>query len=142
MGAVPGPARPPREVLAAAALVALEGVLTVAYALYLGVRALVDDPTESVVGVELGALLVLALGAVLLAAARGVGRLRAWARAPVATVQLLLLLTAVSFLPVGGLGYLVGAGGAGLLAVGVLLLLFSTASRDAFEAADGREPQA
>ena len=125
----------PRTVLAAAALVGVEGAVSVAYAVYLAVRAVGDAPAESVAGVEIGALLVLLLGVALLAAARGLARLRGWARGPVVTVQLLTLLTAVSFLPAAGPPFVTGSAVALVLAVAVLVLLFRRGSRDAFAAA-------
>jgi hypothetical protein len=127
------PERAPGPLAAAAALVALEGAVAVAYGLYLAVRALVDDPAESVVGVELGALLVVLLGVGMLAAARALLRRRGWARGPVTTVQLLVLLTALSFLSGASRGFAVGGAVAALLAVAVLVQLFSRPAREAFE---------
>ena len=128
--------RPPRVVTGASLLVAVEGAVAAAYGLYLAVRALVDDPLESVLGVEVGALFALLLGLGLLLAARAVLRLRARARGPVVTVQLLLLATALSSLRGAGAGSALAAVlGAGL-AAGVLALLFAAPARAAFDAAD------
>jgi hypothetical protein len=127
----PRRARRPAQLAAAAGLVAVEGLVAVAYAVYLAVLAVVGDPAESVLGVGLGALLVLLLGAGLVAAARALWAGRGGPRGIVTTVQLLALLTAVSTMPGASAGWVVGDLVAVGLAVGVLVLLFSAPAREA-----------
>jgi hypothetical protein len=81
----------PRSV--AVALVAVEGVACVAAGIGFVVAALVGHPSDRGVAVFLGALLAL-YGAGVLLVARGLRRLRAWARTPAFLVQFFALVVA------------------------------------------------
>lgn len=126
-----GPGRP-APLTAAGVLVGLQGLAGIAYGAYLGVRALVDDPAESLVGAELGALLLVAGGAGLLACARGLLGRRGWARAPVITVQLLAALLGFNYLQVPSPGPTYGVAVL-VLAGAVLYALATPAARLAFD---------
>ena len=84
----------------AALLVALEGVVLVVLGLTYAVAGLRAD-AESRVGAELGALLIVGSGVLLLLVARGLHRRRGWARSPAVAVQLLTFLTGLSLAPTG-----------------------------------------
>jgi hypothetical protein len=122
----------PGPLAVAAALVALQGLAGVAYGGYLAVRALVDDPAESVVGAEIGALLLVAGGAGLIACARGLLGARGWARAPVITVQLLAVLIGINYVQTPAPGPTVGVALL-VLAGAVLYALATPAARLAFD---------
>ena len=85
--------RRPVQLTAAAALVALEGLA----ALVFGVLEIGEIRLfRAVVGVGV-ALLMIGFAILLLAAARGLLRLRRWARGPVVALQLIIGLTGWSF---------------------------------------------
>ena len=118
----------------AAALVALEGLGLVGVGTVYAVAGLVGQP-EDRVGTELGAVLAVAVGLLLLGVARGLDRQRAWSRSPAVTVQLFAL-------PVGyglaqGRVWVAAAVVLGL-AVAVLLALASPEARLAFDGRRGR----
>jgi hypothetical protein len=111
----------------AALLVALEAGALVLLGLSYAV-SVVRGGAETVVGALVGAAL-LVLGGVLLAlVSRGLTRVRDWARAPAISVQLLVALTAVSFVTVLPVAAVVGL----LLAAGVLQALASRDGRAPF----------
>jgi hypothetical protein len=126
-----GDATRPAPLLVASGLVALQGLVGIAYGLYLGIRALVDDSAESLAGAEIGALLLIAGGAGILACARGLASRQGWARAPVITVQLLTALVGFNFVQAPGPFPFFGAV-AILLAGAVLYSLATPAARLAF----------
>ena len=123
------PARAPRPVLAAAALVAVEGAALLVLAVVNVVLTALDD-AGSVPLALAGALLLAIFGAALLLLARALRALRPPARSPVVAVQIVALpvgwtLASTNGRPEIGVPVLV-------LAVAVLVLLFATAeARDA-----------
>ena len=123
------PARAPRPVLAAAALVAVEGAALLVLAVVNVVLTALDD-AGSVPLAPAGALLLAIFGAALLLLARALRTLRPPARSPVVAVQIVALpvgwtLASTNGRPEIGVPVLV-------LAVTVLVLLFATAeARDA-----------
>ena len=123
------PARAPRPVLAAAALVAVEGAVLLVLAVVDVVLAALDD-VGSVPLALAGALLLAIFGAALLLLARALRALRPPARSPVVAVQIVALpvgwtLASTNGRPEIGVPVLV-------LAIAVLVLLFATAeARDA-----------
>jgi hypothetical protein len=124
-----GPARAPRPVLIAAALVAVEGVALLLLAVVNVVLTALDD-AGSVPLALAGAALLAIFGGALLLLARALRALRPPARSPVVAVQVVALpvgwtLTSTNGRPEIGLPVL-------LLAAAVLVLLFGTAeARDA-----------
>jgi hypothetical protein len=84
----------------AALLVAAEAVVLVVLGLVYAVAGL-RAGAQSRVGAELGAVLIVGSGLLLLLVARGLRRRRDWARAPTAAVQLLAFLTGLSLAPTG-----------------------------------------
>ena len=124
-----GPARAPRPVLAAAALVAMEGAALLVLAVVNVVLTALDD-AGSVPLALAGALLLAIFGAALLLLARALRALRPPARSPVVAVQIVALpvgwtLASTNGRPEIGVPVLV-------LAIAVLVLLFATAeARDA-----------
>lgn len=87
----PEPAAPPTPVLrAAGALVALQGVLVLAAAVFYLVEALVSD-ASSLLNVAMAVVLFLLMGGGLLLVARDLVRRRRWARAPVVTWEVICL---------------------------------------------------
>ena len=123
------PARAPRPVLAAAALVAVEGAALLVLAVVNVVLTALDD-VGSVPLALAGALLLAIFGAALLLLARALRALRPPARSPVVAVQIVALpvgwtLASTNGRPEIGVPVLV-------LAIAVLVLLFATAeARDA-----------
>ena len=123
------PARAPRPVLAAAALVAVEGAALLVLAVVNVVLTALDD-AGSVPLALAGALLLAIFGAALLLLARALRALRPPARSPVVAVQIVALpvgwtLASTNGRPEIGVPVLV-------LAIAVLVLLFATAeARDA-----------
>jgi len=127
---VPGSAQQtaPREVIAAAGLAAVEGIVLVGLAVLLVVKTATGHP-DNVFGALSGALLALVAAASLLALARVVLRLRRWARTPIVVLQVL-------WLPVGfSLTFQ-----AGLPEYGAPLLLFALAILGLFATPGGRAP--
>jgi hypothetical protein len=124
-----GPARAPRPVLIAAALVAVEGVALLVLAVVNVVLTALDD-AGSVPLALAGAALLAIFGGALLLLSRALRALRPPARSPVVAVQVVALpvgwtLTSTNGRPEIGLPVL-------LLAAAVLVLLFGTAeARDA-----------
>lgn len=120
--------RAPATLLAAAVVVLLEGLLTAALGVLVGVEAFRGDGSAvaggfmAVFGVFVGAALVLV--------ARGISRCRRWSRAPALVVQVLCVPVAIT-LAQGG-RYAVGIP---LLLVAVLcvLALLSSPATKAFE---------
>ena len=118
------PARAPRPVLAAAALVAVEGAVLLVLAVVNVVLTALDD-AGSVSLALAGALLLAIFGAALLLLARALRALRPPARSPVVAVQIVALpvgwtLASTNGRPEIGVPVLV-------LAIAVLVLLFATA---------------
>ena len=124
-----GPARAPRPVLAAAALVAVEGAALLVLAVVNVVLTALDDAGSISLALAGSALLVIFGGALVLLA-RALRALKPPARSPVVAVQVVAL-------PVGWT--LAGSNGRPeigvpvlVLAIAVLVLLFATAeARDA-----------
>jgi peptidoglycan/LPS O-acetylase OafA/YrhL len=109
----------------AALVVALEGLLLVAFAAAYAVEGLRGEALSRP-GAELGAALVGGAGVGLLLAARGLHRRRTWARGPAVAVQLVALLTAFSLMstPLAG-----PATVAVVVAAVVVYLLFTAEAR-------------
>ena len=120
----------------AAALVGLEGVLLVLLGLGYALAGLLGEPSDRL-GTELGALIVVATGLLLLPVARGLDRRRRWARSPAVVVQLFAL--PVGYRLAQGQDWLAAAVVLGL-AVAVLLQLAAPEARLAFEDRDPRGP--
>ena len=124
-----GPARAPRPVLAAAALVAVEGAALLVLAVVNVVLTALDDAGSISLALAGSALLVIFGGALLLLA-RALRALKPAARSPVVAVQIVALpvgwtLAGTNGRPEIGVPVLV-------LAIAVLVLLFATAgARDA-----------
>jgi len=111
----------------AAVVVALEGLVLVGLGVAYGVLGLTGD-AESRVGAEVGAALIVAAGVLLVLVARALDRERAWSRAPVISVQLLTLLTALSLMPTG-------VAPAALVAMGMaVVVLYALATQEARDA--------
>jgi hypothetical protein len=125
---VPGAGRSagaPPQVRGAGALVGVEALLALAFAVALAVRAFSTEvPAAFVVG-EAGFFLL--VGAVLVAVAAGLLTGRRWARTPAIVTQLLLLPAVYSLL--GPSRQLVLGIAAGALVITCFLLLISDASR-------------
>jgi hypothetical protein len=120
------PSSPPRRLTAAAAVAALEGLALAACGLVLLVLALTGS-TDNVRNAVVGALTVLALGAIPLAAAYGLLRARRWSRGPALIIQLLALPVAWTLLH--GAAPLVAAGAAlAVVALAGLVLLVHPAT--------------
>ena len=120
----------PREVLAATAVTAAEGLALVGIAVFLVVETIAGDP-RSVFGALSGAGIALVAAACLIGLTWPLRRLRRWARTPVVVLQVL-------WLPVGfSLAFQAGLPGYGvpiLLAALAVLILFGTpAARAAFD---------
>jgi hypothetical protein len=121
--------RPPATVRLAALVAAVEGAGLAGLGLFYAVKTAVDRP-DSYARALLGAAMAVAGGAVLLLLARGLGRVRGWARSPVLVLQLLALPVGYSLafqaaLPAYGGPILV-------LAAAELYLLFTPDARAAF----------
>jgi hypothetical protein len=120
----------PGAVRAAVALLAVEALGLVGVAAFLVFDTIAGDP-HSVAGALLGALFALLGAAVLLAAGRGLLRLRPAARTPVVVLQLLALPVSYS------LGFQAGRVAVGgpmlLVALAVLYLLFTPPARAALD---------
>jgi hypothetical protein len=98
------PDEPPRglrsAIRRAAAAVAVEGIVLVVLGVLYGALG-VTQQAQTRAGAELGALLIVGTGVLLLLLARALDRRRPWARSPVVVVQLLALLTGLSLMPTG-----------------------------------------
>jgi hypothetical protein len=123
----------PSPLLVAASLVAVEGVLLVAY----GVLEAANVHTDRVAMGVTTSLFFAALGAVLIGCAWLVVRGRAWARSPIVVAQVMFLGLAWSFL--GGATTWVSVALA-LVAVIVLVGLLHPASVDALSERGDRTP--
>jgi hypothetical protein len=120
----------PRELVGAAALAALEGLVLVGLGVLLIVKTATSHP-QSVFGALSGALLALVAAAALIFLAARVVQERRWARTPIVVLQIL-------WLPVGfSLAFQAGRPeyGAPLLvaAIGTLALFATPAARAPFE---------
>jgi hypothetical protein len=118
------PVRAPRPVLAAAAVVTVEGTALLVFAVVSVVLTALDD-AGSVPLALAGAALLAIFGAALLLLARALRALKPSARSPVVAIQIVALpvgwtLTSTNGRPEIGVPILV-------LAIGVLVLLFGTA---------------
>ncbi|MGI9000456.1 MAG: hypothetical protein ACR2GH_02190 [Pseudonocardia sp.] len=117
---------PPRQIRVAGALVGVQALLGIGFAVLLAVRALSPDvPVGAVVG-EAGYFVV--IGGALLAVGVGLVAGRRWARTPAIVTQLLLLPVVYSLL--GPSRQLVLGIVAGAFVVTTLLLLISERSRE------------
>lgn len=123
----PTPTKAPVPLLAAAVIVLLEGLLTAALGVVVGVNAFGDDGGTAagfmaVFGVLVGVGLVLV--------ARGLSRSRRWGRAPALVAQIICVPVAITLAQGGRY-----AAGIPLLVVAVVcvLALFSSASTKAFD---------
>ncbi|UGY93562.1 hypothetical protein [Streptomyces gobiensis] len=120
--AAAGPAETarPTRVTVAAALVGLQGIVVAGLGVWMLALLLTGDRPDSVTQAATGAVTVLALAVLPLAAARGLWRLRRWSRSPAIFLQLLSL-------PVGWqMGNSEGAwvaGGLALAAVAIAVLV-------------------
>ncbi|MCZ4095894.1 MULTISPECIES: hypothetical protein [Streptomyces] len=130
----PTPSPKPRRLTAAAGLAALEGLALAACGLVLLVLALTGH-SDNVRNAVVGALTVLALGAIPLAAAYGLLHARRWSRGPALIIQLLAL--PVAWTLVHGAAALVAAGVAlALMALAGLVLLVHPATTAALGIGD------
>ncbi|MEU3608862.1 hypothetical protein AB0E83_25955 [Streptomyces sp. NPDC035033] len=118
----------PTRLAAAAGVALVEALGLLAGGVYMLVRALTDDGGDLTGGVT-GAVTVLALGLIPLAAARGLWRMRSWSRGPAVITQILALPVAWQMLQSEGVipfGIVLAA-----LAVTGLVLLVSPATTEA-----------
>lgn len=120
----------PAPLLAAASLVAVEGLFLLGYA----VLEVASVDADRVAVAATTGIFFLASGAGLLLCARGLSRRRSWARSPVVLAQLIQLGVAWSFR--GGETTIVALVLAAVAAI-VLVGIFHPASIAALEAADG-----
>jgi hypothetical protein len=90
--------------LAGGALLALEGIASLAAGLWLGIRSLGDDVSDRAGGVT-GAIVAILAGVAILFLARAVLARKRWARSPVIVLQILLLPVGVGLLQSGRPGY-------------------------------------
>ncbi|MEU6079499.1 hypothetical protein [Streptomyces sp. NPDC047108] len=119
----------PARLTAAAALAAVEGVALAAFGAYLLVMGLLGDP-DSPQQAEMGGLTLLALGALPLAAARGLRLRRRWSRGPALIVQIMAVPVAWTLISTGGA--MIAAGVAlAAVAVAVLVLLVNPTATEA-----------
>lgn len=119
-----GGTRPPAVVRAGGVLVAVQGAVGVAFAVFLAVEA---GAARLGRGAALGeALMFLLIGGALLAVAAGLWRGRFWARTPAVVTQLLLLAFVYSLFRSGQ--PLLGAVAA-VVVVGTLVLMLSAPAR-------------
>ena len=116
----------PAPLVVAASLVAVEGMLLVAYA----VLELASVSSDRVAVAVTTGVFFAAYGAVLLAAAWALTRRRSWARSPVALAQLIQLGLAWNFRDGGTLPLAIGLA---VVAVAVLVGLFHPASMRALD---------
>lgn len=93
-----------RPLLAGGALLALEGIASLAAGLWLGIRSLGDDVSDRAGGVT-GAIVAILAGVAILFLARAVLARKRWARSPVIVLQILLLPVGVGLLQSGRPGY-------------------------------------
>jgi hypothetical protein len=108
-------------------VVAVEGAVLVVLGVVYGVLG-VTEQARTRAGAELGALLIVATGALLVLLARALDRRRTWARSPVVVVQLLTLLTGLSLMPTG-------IAPAALVAMALaIVVLYALATEEAREA--------
>ncbi len=119
----------PKPLLAAAALVGLEGLLVAVLGGYLMVVGFLGDPDDTV-GAEITGLLALATGAGLLLVARGLSQGRRWSRSPAVLTQIFCLPVGWSLLQGDRPGF-----GLPMIAVAVatLVLLFLPSTGAALE---------
>jgi len=119
----------PSALVVLVVLVASQGIGLVGIAAFLLVELMVASPT-SAARAAMAALLTLLAGLGLLAVARGLRRVRRWARAPALVTQLLALPVAVGLVQ-GGRWYV----GVPLIlwSLGVLALLFTPAVGEVLE---------
>ncbi|SFD35288.1 hypothetical protein [Streptomyces aidingensis] len=132
-----GPENRPAHTAAAAVLTGLEGLAAAGLGVLMLVLVVTGDP-DGVAQAVTGAVTVLALAAIPLAAASGLWRLRRWARGPAVLVQILCLPIGFELLAQGGL---LRAAGLALMAAAVtaLVCLFSARTTRALgTAAPGR----
>ncbi len=109
----------------AAALIGLEGVVTVAFGAYLMVAGAVGHPS-SLARAEIAGALVLVLGLAVVLVGWGVLRGRSWSRAPAVLVQVFCLPVAWGLLQGGRYGIAVPIG---VVAIALLALLLGPAGR-------------
>ena len=111
----------------AAVVVGLEGLVLAVLGVVYGVLGLTGD-AETRVGAVVGAMLIVGAGVLLVLVARALDRERPWSRAPVISVQLLTLLTALSLMPTG-------VAPAALVAMGMaIVVLYALATEEARDA--------
>lgn len=122
----------PREIRAAAGVIAAESLALLVGAIILAIKTAVGHP-HSVAGALLGAALALAGAIVLALGARGIIRLQPAARTPIVVLQLLALPVSYSL---AFQAHRVGYGAPILLAaIAVLYLLFTPPARTALDRA-------
>ncbi|MBD0707433.1 MULTISPECIES: hypothetical protein [unclassified Streptomyces] len=118
----------PTRLTAAAAVAGIEGLGLLAGGIFMLVHALTSGSGD-LLGAVVGALTVVALGLIPLAAARGLWLLRSWSRGPAVITQILALPVAWQMLQTPGVipaGILLA-----VLAVGGLVLLVNPATTEA-----------
>ncbi|MEW2633075.1 hypothetical protein AB0903_15815 [Streptomyces sp. NPDC048389] len=118
------PSRPPR-LTAAAAVCAAEGLALIAGGVYMLVMGLMGR-SDSASQAEMGGLTLMALGAIPLAAARGLLRLRGWSRGPAIITQLIALIPAWTLLRASGALIPLGLVLAAVAVTGLVLLVNPT----------------
>ncbi|MEV6398256.1 hypothetical protein AB0M39_26365 [Streptomyces sp. NPDC051907] len=112
----------PARLTAAAAVSGLEGLALVvggAYMLVMGLLGRPDNPTQA----EMGGVTLIALGAIPLAAARGLLRMRAWSRGPAIITHLMALIPAWTLLRTDGALIALGIAVAAVAVTGLVLLV-------------------
>ncbi|MEU5398421.1 hypothetical protein ABZ348_03880 [Streptomyces sp. NPDC005963] len=118
----------PARLTAAAAVSGLEGLALVGYGVYMLVMGLLGTP-ESPTQAEMGGLTLIALGALPLAAARGLLGQRSWSRGPAMITHLMALIPAWTLLRSSGglipLGMVVAA----VAVTGLVLLVNPTTTQ-------------
>ncbi|MFF3320646.1 hypothetical protein [Streptomyces sp. NPDC002889] len=115
----------PTRLTAAAAVCAAEGLALAAGGLYMLVMGLLGRP-DSPSQAETGGLTLIALGAIPLAAARGLLRRRSWSRGPAIITQLIALIPAWTLLRASGVLIPVGVVLAAVAVTGLFLLVNPT----------------
>ena len=116
-------------VRAAAAAVAVEGVGLIGLSIGLAIHGVTGHPSSLALA-EASAVFGVLAGLVFLLLARGIYRVRPWARTPVILLQLLALPVTLALLEAGAYAYGVPLG---LLSIGTLVLLAQRDARKAFE---------
>ncbi|MFD9306204.1 hypothetical protein ACFWCB_26720 [Streptomyces sp. NPDC060048] len=131
------PTAPPRRLIAAAALTALEGLALAGlgvYLLYVGIAGDADSPRQA----ETGGITLLLMAALPLVAAHGLRLGRRWSRGPTLITQLLALPVAWTLWSSGG-AVAAAAAALAVAAVAVVGLLLNPTATEALGFDSGEE---